>query len=251
MNKKVYIVGLGAGDPKYRTQEATQALQEATVLCGYPLYLDLIPDFHQGKTILSSGMGEEVARCRMALDHANQGETVALVCSGDATIYGMTALVYQLSIDYPEVEIVVVAGVTAALTGGSLLGAPLSGDFMVLSLSDLLTPWETIVKRSHAMGAGDLVGVLYNPSSRKRKDYLRQICTILLDYRSPHTVCGYVRHIGRAGQEQRILSLHALAEEELDMFTTVFVGNSQTQEIQGKMVTPRGYESKYDLFPTE
>lgn len=249
--KKVYIVGIGPGEKKFRTEEAHSALTQAQVLCGYPLYLELISEYHTGKTLLSSQMTQEVARCRLALEEANKNQVVAMVCSGDASIYGMASLLFQLSPQFPEVELEVVAGITAALSGGSLLGAPLSGDFVVISLSDLLTPWETIEKRLEAIGFGDFPAVIYNPSSKKRSSYLERACDILLRHKPKDTICGICKKIGREGQESQILPLHQLKSETLDMFSTVFIGNSQTVEISGKMVTLRGYENKYQLDSAE
>ena len=167
-----------------------------------------------------------------------------MVCSGDAGVYGMAGLILQLGADFPEVEVEVVCGVTAALSGGAVLGAPLGHDFCVISLSDLLTPWEQIEKRLECAAEGDFAVCLYNPASRKRKDYLQKACDILLRRKSPETVCGWVRNIGREGQSSRILTLQALRDEELDMFSTVFVGSSATQNLAGWMVTPRGYKKK-------
>ena len=167
-----------------------------------------------------------------------------MVCSGDAGVYGMACLIYQLAGEFPPVDIEIVPGVTAAVSGAAVLGAPLSHDFCVISLSDLLTPWETIEKRLRAAGEADFCIALYNPASRKRADYLRRACAILLESRSPETVCGWVRSIGRDGQTARLLTLAQLQEETVDMFTTVFIGSSQTRALDGKMVTPRGYEAK-------
>lgn len=189
-------------------------------------------------------MTKEIDRCRWALETAQGGKTVALVCSGDAGVYGMAGLVLQLAEGFPEAEVEVVPGVTAALSGGAVLGAPLGHDFCVISLSDLLTPWALIEKRLECAAAGDFAVCLYNPSSKKRKDYLRKACEILLRHKAPETVCGLVRNIGREGQSRRILTLQALRDAEADMFTTVFIGSSSTQDVAGWMVTPRGYEKK-------
>ena len=150
----------------------------------------------------------------------------------------------ELARDYPEVEVAVVPGITAALSGAAVLGAPLGHDFCVVSLSDLLTPWETISRRLECAAAGDFALCLYNPASRKRRDYLRRACEILLRHRSGDTVCGWVRNIGREGQESRLLTLRELREEQVDMFTTVFVGSSTTILAEGHMVTPRGYRQR-------
>ena len=153
----------------------------------------------------------------------------------------MAGLVLELSGDYPQVEIEIVPGVTAACTGGACLGAPLIHDFAVISLSDLLTPMETIEKRVRAAAAADFVLCIYNPSSKKRADYLKRACGWILESRRPETVCGLARNVGREGQSVEVLTLKELAERETDMFTTVFIGNSQTRALEGRMVTPRGY----------
>lgn len=175
------------------------------------------------------------------MDEAMKGSTVAMVCSGDAGIYGMAGLLYEMGQGYPEVELEVVPGITAANGGAAVLGAPLMHDFAVISLSDLLTPWEKIEKRIRGAAMADFVICLYNPSSRKRADYLKKACEYILEYQSPDTVCGYVRNIGREGEDAHILTLSELKDTEVDMFTTVYIGNSQTRNVDGKMVTPRGY----------
>ena len=242
--RKVYVVGLGPGEEQYLTGEAKAALDAAEVLCGYTVYVDLIAPLYPGKEVYTTPMTRELDRCRWALETAKGGRTAALVCSGDAGVYGMASPLLELAADYPEVEVEVVAGVTAALSGGAVLGAPLGHDFCVISLSDLLTPWELIERRLACAAEGDFAICLYNPSSKKRKDYLRRACEILLRFRSGDTACGWVRNIGREGQERRLLTLEELRDEEVDMFTTVFVGSSRTRCAGGRMVTPRGYEQK-------
>ena len=166
---------------------------------------------------------------------------MALICSGDAGIYGLASLMYELGAKHPETELLVIPGITAASSGAAVLGAPLNHDFCVISLSDLMTPWEKIEKRVRAAAMADFVICLYNPSSRKRHDYLEKACNMMLEYKAEDTICGIVRQIGRDGQESRILTLKELKDTEVDMFTTVFIGNEQTQEMDGHMVTPRGY----------
>lgn len=239
--RKVFVVGLGPGKEQYLTGEARAALDAAEVLCGYTVYVDLIAPLYPDKEIYTTPMTRELDRCRWALETANGGRTAALVCSGDAGVYGMASPLLELAADYPEVEVEIVAGVTAALSGGAVLGAPLGHDFCVISLSDLLTPWEVIEQRLRCAAEGDFAVCLYNPSSRKRKGYLRRACDILLRIRSGDTVCGWVRNIGREEQERRLLTLEELRDEEVDMFTTVFVGSSRTRRTGGRMVTPRGY----------
>ena len=188
-------------------------------------------------------MTGEVERCRRSLELAAAGKTVALVCSGDAGVYGMAAPVLELAPQYGETEIEIIPGVTAALSGGALLGAPLGHDFCVISLSDRLTDWSLIEQRLRCAARGDFVICLYNPASRQRRDYLRRACDILLEELLPETVCGLTRNIGRQGETVKILPLKNLRDEEADMFTTVFIGSSRTKEIGGKMVTPRGYRT--------
>ena len=242
---KIYVVGIGPGKAQFMTAQARQALEEAEVLCGYTVYVELVAPLFPGKETYTTPMTKELDRCRWALQTAALGKTVALVCSGDAGVYGMAAPLLQLAPDYPDVEVEVVAGVTAALSGAAVLGAPLGHDFCVISLSDLLTPWAVIEKRLQCAAQGDFAICLYNPSSRKRADYLQKACDILLAYgKAPETVCGWVRNIGREGQEKQLLTLEELRDVQLDMFTTVFIGSAGTRNIQGNMVTARGYEAK-------
>ena len=237
----IYVVGLGPGDGKFLTEQAREALSAAEVLCGYTVYVDLIAPLYPGKEIFTTPMRGELERCRRALESARAGKTVALVCSGDAGVYGMASPLLELAGETGEGEIVIVPGVTAALSGGAVLGAPLGHDFCVISLSDLMTPWAVIEKRLVCAAEGDFAICLYNPASRKRREYLRRACDILLRVRSGETVCGVVRNIGRTGQGWQVLSLADLREYPADMFTTVFIGSSRTAEIGGRMVTPRGY----------
>lgn len=242
---KIYVVGIGPGKAQFMTAQARQALEEAEMLCGYTVYVELVAPLFPGKETYTTPMTKELDRCRWALQTAASGKTVALVCSGDPGVYGMAAPLLQLAPDYPDVEVEVVAGVTAALSGAAVLGAPLGHDFCVISLSDLLTPWAVIEKRLQCAAQGDFAICLYNPSSRKRADYLQKACDILLaSGKTPETVCGWVRNIGREGQEKQLLTLEELRDVQLDMFTTVFIGSAGTRNIQGNMVTARGYEAK-------
>lgn len=238
----VYVVGMGPGGSRDMTLACRAALERAEVLVGYTKYIALVSPLFPGKETVTTPMKRETDRCRAALDLAQQGKTVAVVCSGDAGVYGMAGLVLELAPDYPGVTVEVVPGVTAALAGAAVLGAPLTHDFAVISLSDLLTPWAVIEKRLSCAAAGDFCIALYNPSSKQRADYLRRACDILLAHKPPQTLCGLVRNIGREGEEKAILSLAQLRETQVDMFTTVFIGNQQTQVIAGRLVTPRGYD---------
>lgn len=240
-HKKLYIVGIGPGGKEGMTYEAEAALRRSDCIVGYHVYTDLVKTDFPEKEYVTTPMTKEVDRCREALKNADSGKIVSLICSGDAGVYGMSGLVLQLHEEYPAVEIQVVAGVTAALAGAAVLGAPLIHDFALISLSDLLTPWEKIEKRLILAAEADFVIVLYNPSSKKRHDYLRKACDLILQHQSPETVCGLVENIGREGERAKVLTLGELREETVNMFTTVFIGNSQTKNLDGKMVTPRGY----------
>ena len=243
---KLFIVGLGPGSPECMTGQARAALEQADVLCGYTAYVEQVQPLYPEKEMYATPMTRELQRCRWALETAASGKTVAMVCSGDAGVYGMAGPILQMTGDpaLKDVEIEIIPGITAALSGAALLGAPLMHDFCVISLSDLLTPWDTIEKRLRCAGEADFAICIYNPCSRKRQDHLRRACDLLLETKSSQTVCGWVRSAGRPGQEQKILSLAELREEVLDMFTVVFVGSSRTQVLGGYMVTPRGYETK-------
>ena len=238
---KIYVVGIGPGEGRKMTVEAQEAIRSSDLLVGYTVYVELVKELFPDKPVLSTPMKQEVQRCRLAMEEAASGKTVAVVCSGDAGVYGMAGLLLELSSQYPQVEIEVVAGVTAACSGAALLGAPLTHDFAVVSLSDLMTPWEVIAKRLECAAQGDFVICLYNPSSKKRADYLRRACEILLRCRSGETVCGVARNIGREGESCQVMSLRELQDYSADMFTTVFIGNSATKREGDWMVTPRGY----------
>ena len=242
---KLTVIGLGPGAGRDLTGRARQALEECDCIVGYTAYVDLIRADFPDKEIRSTGMRREVDRCRVAVEETLRGRNVAMVCSGDSGVYGMAGLVYEVAQDYPPIDIEVVPGITAACGGAAVLGAPLTHDFAVISLSDLLTPWEKIQKRLEAAAAADFVICLYNPRSRSRSDYLRRACDILLTQKAPDTVCGFVQNIGREGERAVTLTLAELRENtEVDMFTTVFIGNSETALIGGRMVTPRGYRQR-------
>ena len=240
--KTVFVVGLGPGGGQFLTVQAQSALQQAEVLCGYTVYIDLVRPLYPEKECYTTGMTREIDRCRWALDTARAGRDVALVCSGDAGVYGMASPLLELAEEYPDVNVEVVPGLTAALSGGAILGAPLAHDFCVISLSDRLTPWEVIEKRLACAAMGDFCIALYNPSSKGRPDYLQKAVKILrANGAKPETVCGLVRNIGREGQSSNVLTLAELETTPVDMFTTVYIGNSNTKAVAGWMVTPRGY----------
>lgn len=236
---------MGPGDESMMTQQAINALEESDVIVGYTVYLELLGERFAGKEFLSTPMKQEAERCRLAFAEAAKGKNTAMVCSGDAGIYGMASLMFEireeLGPDAADVEIEVIPGITAASSGAAVLGAPLDHDFCVISLSDLLTPWELIKKRLRAAAEGDFAIAIYNPSSRKRHDHLKKACDILLEAIEKERPCGCVRNIGRDGEECFTCTLEELRNAETDMFTTVFIGNSRSRIIDGKLVTPRGY----------
>ncbi len=242
----IYVVGMGPGGYDKMTIEATKAIEDCNLVVGYSVYTELLREIFPDKEYYSTPMTKEEDRCIYAFRKAKEGVKVAVICSGDAGVYGMAGLMLELEKNYPEIEVIVVPGVTAALSGAAILGAPLSNDFCVISLSDRLTPWEIIEKRLRAAAMGDFPIVLYNPSSKTRKGHLEKACRILLETIEPARICGYVKNIGRAGQTHKQCWLRELIFEEMsgniDMFTTVFIGNSNTIKAGEKIVTKRGYE---------
>ena len=239
---KIYVVGIGPGAYDQMTGKAIKALNDSDVIIGYTVYVDLVKEFFADKEFMTTPMKKEVDRCVLAFEEAEKGKTVSMICSGDAGVYGMAGLMYEVGKDYPNTELTIIPGVTAATGGAAVLGAPLIHDFCLISLSDLLTPWEKIEKRLLCASEADFVICLYNPSSKKRHDYLQKACDLMMKHKSPDTICGIVGHIAREGESEKVMTLKELRDTEVDMFTTVFIGNSQTKEIGGKMVTPRGYK---------
>ena len=238
---KIYVIGIGPGAYDQMTGKAIRAMNESDAIIGYTVYVYLVKEYFPGKEFMTTPMKKEVDRCVLAFEEAKKGKTVSMICSGDAGVYGMAGLMYELSEEWPDIEIKVIPGVTAATGGAAVLGAPLIHDFALISLSDLLTPWEKIEKRLLLASEADFVICLYNPGSHKRADYLEKACDLMLRYKAPETVCGIVSQIGRDGETSRTMTLAELRNTKVDMFTTVFIGNSQTKEIRDHMVTPRGY----------
>ena len=232
--QKVYVVGLGPGGVEQMTARAKNTLEKCDVIAGYHVYIDLIKNDFPGKEFLTTGMRKEVDRCRLAVEEALKGKTVAMISSGDAGVYGMAGIMYQVA--------EVVPCITAACSGAGVLVAPIISDFCLISLSDLLTPWEKIEKRLDCASQADFCICLYNPSSFKRHDYLQKACDIMLKNQPGTIPAGIVRNIGREGQEFELTTLAELRDKKVDMFSTVIVGNTQTEVINGRMVTPRGYK---------
>lgn len=239
---KIYVIGIGPGEYEQMTKKAVDAMQESDIIIGYTVYVDLVKDHFSDKKFLTTPMTKEVERCVLAFEEAKKGQTVSMICSGDAGVYGMSGLMLEIGQEYPQIHVEIIAGITAAIAGASVLGAPLVHDFAVISLSDLLTPWEKIEKRLLLASEADFVICLYNPSSKKRADYLEKACQLMLCHKSEDTVCAIVQNIGRDKEHMQLMTLKELKEKKVDMFTTVYIGNSQTRNINGKMVTPRGYQ---------
>ncbi len=235
---------MGPGNEQQMTLEAVKALEKSDVIIGYTVYLELLPEKFKEKKLLSTPMRREEERCRLCFEEAVKGNTVSMICSGDAGVYGMASLMYELQQEFEDTELIIIPGVTAALSGAALLGAPINHDFCVISLSDLLTPWEKIEKRLSNAAMGDFAIVLYNPSSRHRPEHLRRACDILLKYIEEDRCCGIVENIGRSDTKVRICTLRELRDTVVNMFTTVFIGNETTQELGGRMVTKRGYRAE-------
>ncbi|MFW5937011.1 MAG: precorrin-3B C(17)-methyltransferase [Desulfosalsimonas sp.] len=237
------------------SQMARQAIARAEVICGYATYVDLIRPLVTNQSIIATGMTKEVERVHRAIETVSQGRSCALVCSGDPGIYAMAGLVFQVCAqnhikigDRPgELDVSVIPGIPALCAGAALLGAPLMHDFAAISLSDLLTPWEMIEKRLNAAAMADFVVVLYNPKSKKRHWQLDAAQNILLGHRKPDTPVGLVNSAMRANQQIALTTLDALDTDRVNMQTTVFVGNSRTFVYGSHMVTPRGYDEKYEL----
>ncbi len=249
MTNTIYAVGLGPGDTMYLTPQAKAIIDNAEVVVGYTLYIDLIRDLCHNKKTIDTGMMHEVERSNLAVEEAQNGKSVAIVCSGDSSVYGMASLLFEI-IDKKayNINVEVIPGITAALSVGAELGSPLTNDFTVISLSNLLTPEQLIIKRLNAAANADMVTVLYNPRSKRRHKLIAQTKDIFLN-KNPNKkiVAGYVKNAGRDNKTIWVGLLCNLNLEDIDMLTTVIIGNSQTDIIKGKMITHRGYHTKYEL----
>lgn len=243
MKGKIFVVGIGPGDKEFICPTAIQALENSDIIVGYKTYIKLVEPLMPGKELVSSGMMKEVERCEEALKLAEDGKSVSLISSGDPGVYGMAGIMLEVVASHKSVvKVEIIPGISAASAAASLLGAPLMNDYIVLSLSDLLTPWEIIVKRLHAAGSGDFVVCIYNPKSKTRIRQFDAAIDILLKYQNPETPVGIVKNAMREKQEVLITDLIHLKEQDIDMVTTVICGNSRTKVINGKLVTIRGYK---------
>ncbi len=240
---KLFVVGIGPGNYENMTIRADNALKNAQIIVGYTVYVDLVKGRYPGKEFLTTPMTRETVRCQLALDKAREGKSVAMICSGDSGIYGMAALLYELRGESTDPEIEVIPGLTAACSGGALLGAPLTHDFAVIEVPRFRTSTTASEseKRLECAAQGDLSIVLYNPRSKGRPDNLRMACDILLRYLPGDRPCGVAHSIGREGEWAEYMTLSELRMADVDMFCTVFIGNAMTKMVAGKLVTPRGY----------
>lgn len=256
MAGKLYIVGVGPGHHDHMTFGAKRAIDESDTIVGYETYVNLVQDLIGGKDVYRYAMTQEVERARQCIDLAKSGRTVSLVSSGDPGIYGMAGLIYETLAEQgwdpagePRVEIL--PGVSALNSCASIIGSPLMTDFAVISMSDLLVPWEIIIKRAEAAARGDFVIVIYNPSSKKRIHQLRDTRKLLLKYRKPETPVAIIRGAYRSSQSVVLTDLGNMEDhtDKLGMISTVIVGNSSTYTYKDLMINPRGYRSKYSLSP--
>ena len=245
---KISVVGIGPGSLDDMTYRARRTIEEATTVVGYKRYVDLIAELVAGKTVLDTGMTQEIDRCRAALKAALEGETVVVISSGDAGIYGMAGLVLELLVKMDEAERPefggVIPGVSAMSAAAGLLGAPIMHDFVVISLSDLLTPWEIIQERAELAAQGDFVTALYNPRSNKRVGQINAVQDIFLRHRAPETPVGIVTGASRTNEAVLISTLGEFTKEDINMFSLVIIGNSKTRQVGDWMITPRGYQKR-------
>ena len=240
---KIFVVGIGPGNPDDMTPKAKKAIEQADAVIGYSTYIDLVKEYFPGKNFISSGMTREVERCKLVLEKALEGKNIALISSGDSGIYGMAGIMLEVVCNSGyQIEVEVVPGITAASAAAAVLGAPIMHDFAVISLSDLMTPLETIFKRVQNAADGDFVICLYNPKSKSRSDYIDTAREIIMKYRKGTTPVGIVRHAGRPNESYDLATLDNMLDYEIDMFTVVIVGNSNTYIENGKIITPRGYK---------
>ena len=227
------------------TLRARQAIENADLVVGYDTYLALVRDLLAEKEVFGSGMMQEIERCQAAVDAAVEGRSVAVISSGDPGIYGMAGLVLELANKIPESkrpDVAIIPGISAVGASAAILGAPLMHDFAVISLSDLLTPWDLIKKRAEMAAQGDFVIAIYNPKSTKRVSQIEEVRAIALKYRDPSTPVGIVHHASRAEEQMVLSDLENFTKEYIDMFSLVIIGNSQTRIENGRMLTPRGYQ---------
>lgn len=238
----IYVIGIGPGNRESMTYEAVEAIRQSDVIVGYKTYIDLVKDLIRDKEVVSNGMKQEVERVKKAVEISKTGKTVAVISSGDAGVYGMAGLVLEMSEDE---DVRIISGVTASTAAAAVLGAPLMHDFCHISLSDLLTPLDLIYKRVELASNGDFVICIYNPKSKGRPDHLKNAFEIMKKYKLGSTPVGIVRNAERENQEICICTIDTIDYESVDMLSMVIVGNSSTYIKNKRIITKRGYETKY------
>ncbi|KGG79928.1 cobalt-precorrin-3B C(17)-methyltransferase [Caloranaerobacter azorensis H53214] len=239
---KIYVVGIGPGNMEHMSLMALKAIEKSQVVIGYKTYINLIKDLLKDKEVIDSSMKKEIERCNLTIDEAERGKIVSIVSSGDPGIYGMAGIILELiNKRKSEIDVEIVPGISAANAAAASLGSPLMHDFAVISLSNLLTDWGIIKKRIECAAAGDFIISLYNPKSKRRVNQIAESRDIILKYRKPSTPVGIVKNAKRTGEKVIITDLENMLNYEIDMFTIVIVGNSNTYIENGKMITPRGY----------
>ena len=239
------VVGIGPGSLNDMTPRAFNSIRNADVVVGYNAYITLIKSLIEDKEVIGTAMLQEIDRCKMAVEKAISGQKVVVVSSGDPGIYGMAGLVLELVMQLPkekQPKVEVVPGISAVSASAAILGAPLMHDFAVISLSDLLTPWDLIKKRAELVAQGDFVVALYNPKSKKRVNQIEEIREIMLKFKDPQTPVGIVNNATREKEYAIISNLNDFTNETIDMFSLVIIGNSNTYVEDGKIITPRGYK---------
>lgn len=256
MSGKLIIIGFGPGSVKHFTERAKEGIAESDCILGYKTYVDLIEDLITDQEIISTGMSEEVARAQAAVSLAEKGRKVAVISSGDAGVYGMAGLIYEVLAEKGwkaenGVEVEVIPGISSINSCASLLGAPIMHDSCTISLSDHLTPWEVIAKRVEAAAFADFVIALYNPKSGRRTRQIEEAQKILLKYRDPNTPVGLVKSAYRERESVIVTTLGEILDHEIGMLSTAIIGNSSTFIYEGKIITPRGYQRKYSLDTEE
>ncbi len=236
---KLYVIGIGPGGREHMTLKAVDSIKKSSAIVGYKPYIEYLEELTEGKELFSTGMRGEVERCKKAIDLVKEGKDTAIVSTGDAGLYGMAGPILELS---KEIDVEIVPGVTAGFSAAAELGAPIMHDYASLSLSDLLTPWEVILRRAEKAAEGDFVIQIYNPRSKGRKDHLEKVVEIISKHRKKETPVGIVKNSGRGGNEITITTLDSIDYEKIDMLTVILIGNSNTYIENDKIITPRGYK---------
>lgn len=235
---KLYVVGIGPGGKEHMTLKSVNTIKKCDVVVGYTFYIELINDLLEGKKVISTGMKGEIERCKAAIEEVKNGFDTCIVSTGDPGLYGMAGPIIEMA---DGIEVEVIPGVSAAFCGASELGAPIMHDFCTISLSDLLTPWEQIVKRLHSAAEADFVIALYNPKSMGRQTHIEKAVEIIKKYKKGSTPVGLIKNAGREGNEKRVYTLDTIDFDFIDMMTVVVIGNEKTYIKDDKIVTPRGY----------